>query len=147
MIFSEGPRGISPFPSGLGVARPRSEPRLLAVWGVLPVPRLRAAPPILVALASSNRCRSGSAASRSEEHTSELQSQSNLVCRLLLEKKKHLRYPPTSARPTMTAALATLARPPGLSAKRGPCSLITCSYATRLLTSLLPEASRASTCP
>src|SRR2546427_8108114 len=29
-----------------------------------------------------------SPASRSEEHTSELQSQSNLVCRLLLEKKK-----------------------------------------------------------
>src|SRR5205085_5116097 len=28
-------------------------------------------------------------AMRSEEHTSELQSQSNLVCRLLLEKKKH----------------------------------------------------------
>src|SRR2546427_8047715 len=28
------------------------------------------------------------AASRSEEHTSELQSQSNLVCRLLLETKK-----------------------------------------------------------
>src|SRR5688572_32170326 len=28
------------------------------------------------------------AAGRSEEHTSELQSQSNLVCRLLLEKKK-----------------------------------------------------------
>src|SRR2546427_8682187 len=26
---------------------------------------------------------------RSEEHTSELQSQSNLVCRLLLEKKKN----------------------------------------------------------
>src|SRR2546430_12810798 len=33
---------------------------------------------------------SGSAArTRSEEHTSELQSQSNLVCRLLLEKKKN----------------------------------------------------------
>src|SRR2546427_8421059 len=34
--------------------------------------------------------------SRSEEHTSELQSQSNLVCRLLLEKKKkkktHVNY-------------------------------------------------------
>src|SRR2546430_13450164 len=29
------------------------------------------------------------AAHRSEEHTSELQSQSNLVCRLLLEKKKN----------------------------------------------------------
>src|SRR2546430_13504696 len=27
---------------------------------------------------------------RSEEHTSELQSQSNLVCRLLLEKKKKM---------------------------------------------------------
>src|SRR2546430_15779349 len=33
--------------------------------------------------------------SRSEEHTSELQSQSNLVCRLLLEKKK--REPPPDA--------------------------------------------------
>src|SRR2546430_9610649 len=37
---------------------------------------------------------------RSEEHTSELQSQSNLVCRLLLEKKKNSvlcmpRYAPT----------------------------------------------------
>src|SRR6266853_4530201 len=32
--------------------------------------------------------RSKIASSRSEEHTSELQSQSNLVCRLLLEKKK-----------------------------------------------------------
>src|SRR2546427_4606108 len=32
---------------------------------------------------------------RSEEHTSELQSQSNLVCRLLLEKKK-----PKPTRPT-----------------------------------------------
>src|SRR2546427_4155579 len=29
---------------------------------------------------------------RSEEHTSELQSQSNLVCRLLLEKKKKISY-------------------------------------------------------
>src|SRR2546430_7600591 len=29
---------------------------------------------------------------RSEEHTSELQSQSNLVCRLLLEKKKQTTY-------------------------------------------------------
>src|SRR2546430_8184005 len=46
----------------------------------------------------SRRCRSGRRRSRSrapprrlsrsEEHTSELQSQSNLVCRLLLEKKK-----------------------------------------------------------
>src|SRR5688572_33395302 len=35
------------------------------------------------------RCGRGSVRQdRSEEHTSELQSQSNLVCRLLLEKKK-----------------------------------------------------------
>src|SRR2546430_12106704 len=32
--------------------------------------------------------RVGDLVQRSEEHTSELQSQSNLVCRLLLEKKK-----------------------------------------------------------
>src|SRR5690606_41664452 len=33
----------------------------------------------------------GSRISRSEEHTSELQSRENLVCRLLLEKKKQLK--------------------------------------------------------
>src|SRR5256886_13581154 len=33
---------------------------------------------------------------RSEEHTSELQSQSNLVCRLLLEKKNKLPTPTSS---------------------------------------------------
>src|SRR2546427_4831384 len=38
----------------------------LAEWNIFPLPRRR-----------------------SEEHTSELQSQSNLVCRLLLEKKKN----------------------------------------------------------
>src|SRR5688572_31311531 len=32
---------------------------------------------------------------RSEEHTSELQSQSNLVCRLLLEKKKKILLHPS----------------------------------------------------
>src|SRR5688572_32104562 len=35
-----------------------------------------------------NRSSEAAGALRSEEHTSELQSQSNLVCRLLLEKKK-----------------------------------------------------------
>src|SRR5688572_31829686 len=35
---------------------------------------------------------------RSEEHTSELQSQSNLVCRLLLEKKKKSRPRPWRCR-------------------------------------------------
>src|SRR2546430_6289592 len=40
---------------------------------------------------------------RSEEHTSELQSQSNLVCRLLLENKK---YPPP-VNPTATGCSAS----------------------------------------
>src|SRR2546430_13478227 len=40
---------------------------------------------------------------RSEEHTSELQSQSNLVCRLLLEKKK--RSPTTHNEPSATLHL------------------------------------------
>src|SRR2546430_13116553 len=41
---------------------------------------------------------------RSEEHTSELQSQSNLVCRLLLEKKKMIRILHNQ---TLWAGLAT----------------------------------------
>src|SRR5205085_10027181 len=35
------------------------------------------------------RAQTPTSSARSEEHTSELQSQSNLVCRLLLEKKKN----------------------------------------------------------
>src|SRR2546427_7723271 len=38
---------------------------------------------------------------RSEEHTSELQSQSNLVCRLLLEKKKKRASCPTRKPPVL----------------------------------------------
>src|SRR2546430_6463059 len=49
-------------------------------------------PPLRVAAAQSHDLRDQAGerarACRSEEHTSELQSQSNLVCRLLLEKKK-----------------------------------------------------------
>src|SRR2546430_5153087 len=44
----------------------------------------------LFAMSASNYCLLPTA--RSEEHTSELQSQSNLVCRLLLEKKKKNTY-------------------------------------------------------
>src|SRR5256886_12498633 len=50
-------------------------------------------------------------AGRSEEHTSELQSQSNLVCRLLLEKKKetdtHHRSHITTAQPMIHASMHT----------------------------------------
>src|SRR2546427_1298100 len=50
-------------------------------------------------------CRRCLDACRSEEHTSELQSQSNLVCRLLLEKKK-------KARPASAIHLSADAPPP-----------------------------------
>src|SRR2546430_12422240 len=57
-----------------------------------PPPPRRADPP------TRPRCGRGGARrhpARSEEHTSELQSQSNLVCRLLLEKKKTTTRPPS----------------------------------------------------
>src|SRR5258706_8272877 len=40
------------------------------------------------------RAEGSSNEARSEEHTSELQSLTNLVCRLLLEKKKNKQKPP-----------------------------------------------------
>src|SRR2546430_13349140 len=43
----------------------------------------------LPALVAAVKDRDDERRQRSEEHTSELQSQSNLVCRLLLEKKKN----------------------------------------------------------
>src|SRR2546427_4878852 len=53
---------------------------------------------------------------RSEEHTSELQSQSNLVCRLLLEKKKTAqtptRRPPARASHPPTRPARALHEPP-----------------------------------
>src|SRR5438270_10634876 len=51
---------------------------------------------------------------RSEEHTSELQSQSNLVCRLLLEKKKKIKLQPTSTpnRRTLTCPTRRPCTPP-----------------------------------
>src|SRR2546427_7976603 len=51
-----------------------------------PIARSTANGPRACPLSTTACARHGS--SRSEEHTSELQSQSNLVCRLLLEKKK-----------------------------------------------------------
>src|SRR2546422_4422770 len=41
--------------------------------------------------AGNTQCEHWGQCSRSEEHTSELQSRLHLVCRLLLEKKKHQR--------------------------------------------------------
>src|SRR5256885_7144619 len=50
----------------------------------------------------------GAAHGRSEEHTSELQSPCNLVCRLLLEKKKKIRFRdhPTVAEPPQLSDVA-----------------------------------------
>src|SRR2546430_10460711 len=47
---------------------------------------------------------------RSEEHTSELQSQSNLVCRLLLEKKKQVTHETSFEIRTMRPAISTIDR-------------------------------------
>src|SRR2546427_9297586 len=51
-------------------------------------PDLAAAVAEVARLEPCDACRGTGEEVRSEEHTSELQSQSNLVCRLLLEKKK-----------------------------------------------------------
>src|SRR2546427_5921834 len=48
---------------------------------------------------------------RSEEHTSELQSQSNLVCRLLLEKKKKNNRPTQTPWPRATTTTKPLPQP------------------------------------
>src|SRR5205085_8093679 len=55
----------------------------------LPVPRATTLPSCGFSFAVSGMMIPPFFVSRSEEHTSELQSQSNLVCRLLLEKKKN----------------------------------------------------------
>src|SRR2546427_2521274 len=47
---------------------------------------------------------------RSEEHTSELQSQSNLVCRLLLEKKKKKKKTNVNHKTTITYERSCLSR-------------------------------------
>src|SRR2546430_9310460 len=69
----------------------------LSLHDALPISRARVSRPFgsnasAIHDPSSGRAERRSSAlkpgSRSEEHTSELQSQSNLVCRLLLEKKK-----------------------------------------------------------
>src|SRR5256886_3415764 len=66
---------------------------------------------------------------RSEEHTSELQSQSNLVCRLLLEKKKTsiVRYdtsPPTASSCVLPSARSSSLRSASLAAPLPPGALL-----------------------
>src|SRR5690606_11427236 len=59
------------------------------------LPRLRLGPPAVLPgnLCDPGQLGGGGHVARSEEHTSELQSRENLVCRLLLEKKKKTQRP------------------------------------------------------
>src|SRR5437016_10220564 len=66
---------------------------------VLPVGRIHGRNPVAVSRSwrrhALTACHGNDGAHRSEEHTSELQSLTNLVCRLLLEKKKKNKTKPT----------------------------------------------------
>src|SRR2546430_8773164 len=62
---------------------------------------------------ASRRASGACPAIRSEEHTSELQSQSNLVCRLLLEKKKNHKKIKTYV-PTLKVSRTRTPLPPTL---------------------------------
>src|SRR5690606_41338433 len=78
-IYPDRPGAVRPGLPGLGAAVPHRHPG--------DVERLRAAGPARLRGRTVGTGRAADAA-RSEEHTSELQSRENLVCRLLLEKKK-----------------------------------------------------------
>src|SRR3972149_318114 len=82
--LSPGPRVFSCF--FLMIRRPPRSPLFpyTTLFRSCPGPRSAFAPPGRPPLSGSPERRTRA---RSEEHTSELQSQSNLVCRLLLEKK------------------------------------------------------------
>src|SRR5690606_41832804 len=74
-------KGTPPEPRG--TRRARRALRVHTVWLLLDGLSL-----VLVESRQVRRARRPAAGVRSEEHTSELQSRENLVCRLLLEKKK-----------------------------------------------------------
>src|SRR5258706_542708 len=73
---------------------------------------------------------------RSEEHTSELQSLTNLVCRLLLEKKKYKR--PVSSLKELNLR-KTLLMASSVRLKPLNCSRLSCVYAQETLTFLLTQ--------
>src|SRR2546422_5297123 len=92
----------------------------MSPWVLLPPPSRRRSKPATCAAPSAPRgvgercrrspawtCASSAARSRSEEHTSELQSRLHLVCRLLLEKKK---MPSQEIHDSQTASLSPNSR-------------------------------------
>src|SRR2546430_5798542 len=99
MTLAEGVRSKRMMlPERKPAAEARSSQFIRSRRGIPPVGSLLATPsreagPALASRKESNldsicMLKSPWGVARSEEHTSELQSQSNLVCRLLLEKKK-----------------------------------------------------------
>src|SRR2546421_4730635 len=76
---------------------------------------------------------------RSEEHTSELQSRSDLVCRLLLEKKKKKRKLPLDRRVEIQPDETTQNEHPGISVTR----LSSCCSRTQGWHDLASESRRA----
>src|SRR5947207_9890410 len=77
-------------PSNVATSRLRPARRRLLKWRATSAAARRVVSAISASVAPRAQSRQTASASRSEEHTSELQSHSDLVCRLLLEKKKLL---------------------------------------------------------
>src|SRR5690606_41221785 len=86
-LFRSRP-GVEDDAGGEPVAEGVAEPREVA--GVAGTRRSRLDRSHSSGVCSVSRSRKG--VRRSEEHTSELQSRENLVCRLLLEKKKNIEF-------------------------------------------------------
>src|SRR4051812_49848433 len=76
-------------------------PDHIGLWLALTGARIKAADCELLGLATD--CIAAKDVERSEEHTSELQSHVNIVCRLLLEKKKNQNNSTCSPRTTLTS--------------------------------------------
>src|SRR2546425_2388644 len=97
--FTQVPPSVPP--STIATRAPRSAPLMAAANPAEPPPttsRSNSPPPLVIPAGASDP----SDSSRSEEHTSELQSLAYLVCRLLLEKKKKTKNPETIATLTIT---------------------------------------------
>src|SRR6266704_316696 len=90
MIFTEGPRGISPFPSGLGVARPRSGPRLLGCPGCL----AWSLPGVLPCLTRTREKRKSGPRARTRERTQgRTQAAARVNASLSVNNERELRWP------------------------------------------------------
>src|SRR5206468_11938637 len=87
-VAADTPQAYDAFRARVPARLPASPRDLLAFRAVPPIPRDEVEPAEEIRRRFVSTAMSLGALSRSEEHTSELQSRSDLVCRLLLEKKK-----------------------------------------------------------